>query len=500
VKTAAADVLVALACSHFHLVVLELQSQLKVMGKVPDENMLLTMSKMAHSYALWCVPFVGMTLLTLHAMLSRVGSGWILRALCIVLEQWSKGVNTYFCNWEQCPFPCNREAQLCEDIYPVFRYTVVNWLGCEEEEDKQAVLRAVAAMDEEQHQEHAWEQLFWLLHQYQEVRDTSQVTKVRSRAGVSMAAGVVAFGGFNLLFLPHSPVEPQLCPRNTGGTQLRANPECDFFPAARICPEETVMFLHSQLNGGSEAGHVAALGLLGALVHTDAPATREKLPHVVEAMRSVCNNPSAQMWRAVLEFITELLSSGSQSCWAWDVVVNEFSWTSGRLVRAVAGGLFAWETPEEGALRVLCVDILGSLDVSLRGMAKLLWLRLLQYMDMVQAQYSGMLIPLSSYLQAVAERQERAGWARGLTQPFFLPTAQLLAPQALLARLLVVAAAPHKSSERAVAALQLLQALHGRIHRALGVVWVTEIPLLLQYLEGKVRVGRERLGGQRRGR
>uniref|UniRef100_A0A672UAS1 Uncharacterized protein n=1 Tax=Strigops habroptila TaxID=2489341 RepID=A0A672UAS1_STRHB len=62
---------------------------------------------------------------------------------------------------------------------------------------------------------------------------------------------------------------------------------------------------------------------------------------------------------------------------------------------------------------------------------------------------------------------------------------QLPAPQALLARLVVVAAAPHASSDRAVAALQLLQALQGRIHRALRAVWVTEIPLLLQYLAGR---------------
>ena len=44
-----------------------------------------------------------------------------------------------------------------------------------------------------------------------------------------------------------------------------------------------------------------------------------------------------QVWRAVLEFISELLRSGSQSCWAWDVVGHifiEFSRTSGRMVRA----------------------------------------------------------------------------------------------------------------------------------------------------------------------
>lgn len=34
------------------------------------------------SAALWCIPFVGMTMLALCTMLSQVGSGWILHAIC----------------------------------------------------------------------------------------------------------------------------------------------------------------------------------------------------------------------------------------------------------------------------------------------------------------------------------------------------------------------------------------------------------------------------------
>ncbi|KAF1619015.1 Maestro heat-like repeat-containing protein family member 2B, partial [Eudyptes chrysolophus] len=342
VKTAASDVLVALARSHFHFVMSELQSHLKVMGKVPDETVLLTLGKMACSYALWCIPFVGMTLLALRTMLSRVGSGRILRAICSVLEQWSKGVNTYLCNREQCPFPRNGKAQLCEDIYPVFCYAVVNWLGCEEEEDKQAVLGAVAAMmgvllHEEQHREHAWEQLLWLLHQYQEVRDTSRVTKSLIYV-LETLEGVQTPIPQGTALAISTAVHRQLSEvTNEPGPAHKAVLSRCIILQAQMCPEETVMFLHSQLNGGSEAGRVAALGLLGALAHSDAPATREKLPQVVEAVRSVCNDPSAPVRRAVLEFIRELLSSGSQSCWAWDVVghiFNEFSRSSGRLVRA----------------------------------------------------------------------------------------------------------------------------------------------------------------------
>ncbi|XP_074878081.1 maestro heat-like repeat-containing protein family member 2B [Buteo buteo] len=616
VKMAASDVLVALARSHFHFVMSELQSHLKAMRKVPDEIVLLTLGKMARSYALRCIPFVGMTLLALRTVLTQVGSGEVLHAICSVLEQWSKGVSTYLCSWEQCPFPRKGVAQFCEAIYPVFRYVVANWLDCKEEEDKQAVLGAVAAMlgvllHEEQHREQTWEQLLWLLQQYQEVRDNSRLTESLSYV-LEILEGVQTPMPQGTALAISTAVRRQLpdVTEEAGPAQKAVLSRCIMLQA-RMRPEETGMFLHSQLSGGSEAGRVAALGLLGALARADAPAVREKLPQLVEAMRALCSDPSAQVRRAVLEFSRELLSSGSQSCWPWDVVghiFSEFSRTSGTLV---AGGLFAWENPEDGAIRALCLDIVGSLDVTLRGMTKLLWPRLLQYV--VPAQYSGMLIPLSRCLRALVERRERAGceeeepdamdsqeqgrspsecccwvwpgvrparvslrptspeqeprkskgqrqalllgtrgsalrgplpgaeawlscsqrspgepglapghagaafiscWAalgsppasaiaaqllsalspvwgyrrreaRRLTQPFCLPTARLPAPQALLARLLVVAAAPYPSRERAVAALQLLQALHGRIHRGLGAAWATEIPLLLQYLEGR---------------
>ncbi|XP_064896062.1 maestro heat-like repeat-containing protein family member 2B isoform X1 [Columba livia] len=370
------------------------------------------------------------------------------------------------------------------------------------------------------------------------------------------------------------------------GPAHKAKPSRPMTLQARTCPAAV---LRSQLRHGSEAQRVATLSLLGELARSDAPVARKKLPQVVAAVQLVCNDPSAQVRRAVLEFIWELLSSGSQSCWPRDVVghiFSEYSRSSGRLA---AGGLFAWEPQEDRALQSLCVDILGSLDVTRRGMSQLLWPRLLQYV--VPAQYSGVLIPLSRGLRALLERRERAGceeeeepdavdsqeqgrspreccWVwKGLRpvcvslcpmnpeqeprkskgqsqalapgepgapswpcwiclhpmrgslgsprastvavqllsalcgpqevrgsghggassshQPFPLPAARLPAPQALLARTLVLAAAPHTSSGRAVAALQLLQALQGWICGALGTAWATEIPLLLQHLAGR---------------
>ncbi|XP_064895572.1 maestro heat-like repeat-containing protein family member 2A [Columba livia] len=179
---AASDFLVALARTHFYFVMAELQSHLKVVGKVPDEAVLVTLGKMAGSYALRCVPFAGATLLALRRTLSRAGSGRTLRIICGVLERWSKGITMYLCSQKRHPFPQSRAAQLCGDLYPLFHHAVVNWLGCKEEQDNRAVLGAVAAMVgvlvcEERHCQRAREQLLRLLRQHQRVQDTSRVTE-----------------------------------------------------------------------------------------------------------------------------------------------------------------------------------------------------------------------------------------------------------------------------------------------------------------------------------
>ncbi|KAM6296227.1 LOW QUALITY PROTEIN: maestro heat-like repeat-containing protein family member 2B [Aegotheles albertisi] len=82
---AAGNVLVALARSHFHFAMSELQSHLKALGKVPDEIVLLTLGRMAHSYALRSLP------LDKQAVLGAVG---VLRVLLHEEQHRERG-------WEQ---------------------------------------------------------------------------------------------------------------------------------------------------------------------------------------------------------------------------------------------------------------------------------------------------------------------------------------------------------------------------------------------------------------
>ncbi|XP_068535447.1 maestro heat-like repeat-containing protein family member 2B [Anas acuta] len=490
-KVAASDVLVALARSHFSFVLAELLAQLNAPGQISKEFVLITVGKLLTTNALQCIPFMRVVLLGLRTVVGQLGSGRILRAACGALEQWAKVVNVYICTWKGCSLPATEKEQLYENLAQVFCSVASNWLDCQEEEDKQAVIGAMTPLmrvllHKEEHREHVWEQLLWLLQQYRTVQDASRVTKsllsflealeqvqIPVPKGKCLAINSVVYSELTADTKEHS-------------QDHKAELSQCILLQARICPEETILFLESQLGHEREAVRVAALGLLGALARCDESAMAEKLPEVVEAVKSVCRDPSIPVRRAVLHFIRELLSANAQSCSAWDVVGYIFSEFSQSSSRRAAGLLSAQEAQEEGALQGLCMDVLGSLDISVRGMAKLLWPRLLIYV--MPAKYTGMLIPLSRCLRALAERNElTAGHEHHELDPDVLNALlqdTTLTPHNLLARLLVVAGSPFAGSDLQAAALLVLQSLHSRIHGAVGATWNSEIPLLLQYLQG----------------
>ncbi|XP_031412944.1 maestro heat-like repeat-containing protein family member 2B [Meleagris gallopavo] len=401
------------------------------------------------------------------------------------------GIKSHLSSGKQCPWPATKKEQIYENLDELFFFVVSNWQDCKEEEDKQAVLGAMASMmtvllQEELHREHVWEQLLWLVHPCQEIQDTCRVAK-SLHMFLEALEGVESVIPKDKFLAITSAVFYQL------SDDAKQHSEADnaeltrcIMLQARICPEETVLFLQSQLGGEREAGCVAALGLLGALARSDEPTMTEKLPQVAEAVQCVCSDLRTRVRRAVLHFTEDLLSTNARSCSAWDVIGHIFSEFSRTTGRRAAGDLSAQEAKEEGALQEMCMDILGSLDVSERRISKLLWPRLLLYV--VPAEYTGMLIPVSCCVQALAERGDPMVRDMEELDPHFLSSmfqGPLLTPQTLLARLLVVAGSPFAGSELQAAALLLMQNLHSRIHGAVGAMWAAEIPVLLQRLKGQ---------------
>ncbi|POI27730.1 hypothetical protein CIB84_008521, partial [Bambusicola thoracicus] len=420
VRMAASNVLVALARTHFTLVMAELQGHLKAAREMSKEFVLVALSKLFTSYAPQCTSFVWLTLAGLRSVVGQVRSGQTLRIACAVVKQWSEGVKFHLSCGKQCPWPAMEKEQIYENLHQLFCSVVRNWQDCKEEKDKEAILGAVAAMmavllQEELHREDVWEQLLWLAHLCQEVQDTFRVAKSLS------------------IFL-----------------EALDRVQC-VIPKDKFLALTTAVFY--QLSDDTKEHSEADRAELTHCILLQGPkgCPNEQVASICLLTRKI--TPAIDPWqvrRAILQFIKDMLSANARSCSAWDVVghfFSEFSRTTGR---------------------------------------RLLWPRLLHYV--VPAQYTGMLISVSRCIQALAEREDLTERETEELDPHFLSSVfqgPMLTPQTLLARLLVVAGSPFAGSELQAAALLLMQNLHGRIHGAVGAIWAAEIPLLLQYLEGK---------------
>ncbi|NXA32599.1 MRO2B protein, partial [Eudromia elegans] len=342
VRTAASDVLVALARCHLCEVVSALQEHLRSLQEMSGELVLLTLRNVAARYALQCVPFARATLTALHSVLGTVRSGRMLRAVCGVLEQWCRGMDRYLHEWEKRSSPRMGAAQLGAPVHLLFCHVGQTWQCCKEEEDKQAVLRAMGAMmgvllRAERHREQAWQRLPWLLQQYREVRDPAGVTTLLVRP--SPRAVYVGSPPYSLLWLSlQRALFPQLCDETEPPSMEHRAELCRCIVLqAQICPQEVIVFLQCKLRNGSKADRAAAVQVLQALLCSDIPNARENVPLMVKMAQSVCHDPTVQVRRAVLCVIGELLHSGAAGCSSWDVVGHifiEFSRSADKLVRA----------------------------------------------------------------------------------------------------------------------------------------------------------------------
>ncbi|XP_052527281.1 uncharacterized protein LOC128074941 [Tympanuchus pallidicinctus] len=226
---------------------------------------------------------------------------------------------------------------------------------CHHLQDKQAVLEAVTAMMavllQELHREHVWEQLLWLVHPCQEVQDTIMAK--------SLTIFLEALEGVESVIPKDKFLDITTAVFYQLSDDIKQHSEADsrelthcMLLQARICPEETLLFLQSQLGDEWEAGRVAALGLLSALVCSDEPVITEMLPQVAEAVQRVCNDSR-----------TRVSSFGKGKCfWGGDAPTDT---GKAGVTREVAGALTTWslwllweeQAERRGRVPVLCMDL-----------------------------------------------------------------------------------------------------------------------------------------------
>ncbi|CAM4691360.1 unnamed protein product [Caretta caretta] len=286
-KVAASNTLVTLARCYFSDVILELMYRLEL----PEEFIFITLGNLSSTYALKCIPFVGMILKVMISMLALVKDSRMRQAFCGVLEKCSRAVNVYFMNWEKCPFPRMGESQFWKNILPLYCHVTSNWLSCEELELKQAVIKALGPMmgillHKKEPQNPIFKEISWLLEQYKEEIDVFHVTKSLSQ--------LLEVSGEYKIPLPKakfqaicSALHNQIC---SPAKQLSIENHKELFHCvlllARSSPDDLLAFLHKQQEIEHEAVRVVSLELLRAIVGADLPETRVKKLLIVKSTLS----------------------------------------------------------------------------------------------------------------------------------------------------------------------------------------------------------------------
>ncbi|CAM4677528.1 unnamed protein product [Lepidochelys olivacea] len=286
-KVAASNTLVTLARCYFSDVVLELVYHLEL----PEEFIFITLGNLSSTYALKCIPFVGMILKVMISMLTLVKDSRMRQAFCGVLEKCSRAVNVYFMNWEKCPFPRMGESQFCKNILPLYSHVTSNWLSCEELELKKAIIKALGPMmgillHKKEPQNPIFKEISWLLEQYKEEIDVFHVTKSLSQ--------LLEVSGEYKIPLPKakfqaicSALHNQIC---SPAKQLSIENHKELFHCvlllARSSPDDMLAFLHKQQKIEHEAVRVVSLELLRAIVGADLPETRVKKLLIVKSTLS----------------------------------------------------------------------------------------------------------------------------------------------------------------------------------------------------------------------
>ncbi|XP_041037764.1 maestro heat-like repeat-containing protein family member 1 [Carcharodon carcharias] len=249
-----------------------------------------------------------------------------------------------------------------------------------------------------------------------------------------------------------------------------------FAALARVSADLLLKFLLHKL-ANNERGRLGTLAALRHLI-TAVPAELEgKQPAILAGMRAPLQDANTRTKKVVLEVIEAMAAHGYLELEGGlamvEFVICQCSLPDSRRPPAMPkpGEL------TEGELKAAAQDLMGQLAAT-EKMVAVLWPSLLEFVTPVQ--YTNALAVVCRSLEHLATRKRRVGM--GLFELNYDTRPSLPSPQALVARLLVVASLPYEGRGRGVPALKLLLALSPTIHPALEKLWAQELPVLLRYV------------------
>uniref|UniRef100_A0ABM5GD29 Maestro heat-like repeat-containing protein family member 1 isoform X1 n=1 Tax=Pogona vitticeps TaxID=103695 RepID=A0ABM5GD29_9SAUR len=493
-QQAASNVLVAVGRRFINRVMEEVLTKFQP-GILPHYFVVQTFANLSVANVFGMVPFLNSILGTMLPMLSMAKHDSLRSVFCYALQSFSESIQEYLANLDKAPDPTVRRDTFSSEIFSAFEVLFNSWLQSREAKLRLAVVEALGPMSHLLPSEKLEEQLPRLLpgilalyrkpaEAYYVSKSLCQILEASVNIG-SRALEVQLDPLLGVLQLQIcAPLDSSLpVPLKNHNEVLRC-----FTVLATSFPDRLLGFLLPKLESGNERTRVGMLTILRQIINSASSQMEIKKPFILSAMKLPLQDNSNKVKRAVVHVISAMAHHGYLEQPGGEALieflVRQCALPVGQSPQPPRRHSLETEELTDSHVRDISVNTLFLISTTVDRMADVLWPYLLGFVTPVQL--SGALTPLCrSLLFLAAQRHEEEG------EDFLLPydpNAGLPSPQALLARLLVVASQPFLGEGRGAASLRLLQVLQPSIHKTLKPLWSARVPALVEHLEAPTKV------------
>ncbi|GCB82834.1 hypothetical protein scyTo_0023348 [Scyliorhinus torazame] len=479
-KVAFSDLLVALGGSFIEEVLDEMLQSFRP-SALPDAFIVRTVAHLSVANVQGMTPYLGTVFEAIIPMLSLAKSDRMKAALAEAMGLLSRCVLKY---QETLPDPTLKKEVFFQEIHAAYDILLNSWLQSKEPRVRVEILTALGDMVHVMSPEKLLDELprlipaivsfykklyepFHITHCLGQALDV--VTKVDARALEPQVDGLL------------HPLHHQICLPLDGESQLAVRNHAGllhcFIVLAGASLDSLLKFLVHKL-ANNERNRLGTLTVLKHLIVSLPPAQLEGRRLVILAgMKAPLQDTNNRIKRMVLEVIASMAAGGYLELEGGiamvEFVVGQCSLPDSRR----PAGLPKPGDLTDGELKEAAEGLMGQL-VAMDRMMPILWPPLLEFVTPVQ--YTNALAVVCRSLESLAVRKRSTGME--LFELNYDARPSLPSPQALVARLLVVASLPYVGQARGLPALKLLLALSPTIHPGLEKLWAEELPPLLHYV------------------
>ncbi|XP_033626005.1 maestro heat-like repeat-containing protein family member 1 isoform X2 [Asterias rubens] len=487
-QTAASGVLVALGHKYCNEVMEELVRKFQP-GALPHYFVIHTMANLATANSFGFVPFLTATLGTMLPMLGMAKQDNMKWVIVNALSKFSESIEDYVANIENAPDASISRHTYSTQIFTAFDHVFNSWLQSKEPKLRLIVVEALGNMSKIISQERLEEQtpklIPSILNLYKKHHEPFFITQ-----GLCMILEAAVENGSTML-------DPQLDTiLNTLHAQVCVPPDfvqpitmknhnellrC-FAVVARSFPDRVVGYLLQKIEG-NEKVRIGTLFVFKQLINSAGPHMETKKSLILSGLRIVLGDQSNKIKRIFAQVVIAMAHHGYLELEGGNLmvefVVKQCALSPNDVQQTNKKEKADSEQVTNAALKSMCENVMNLITTTVVDMESVLWPYLMEFL--IMPQYTDAMGTLCQSLAFIGakKRDEEADDYKLL----FEELSSLPKPNALVARLMVMAGRPDNGRKRGIHVLKLMHAMSPNIHSGIVDMWDAVIPKLMQYIE-----------------